>query len=528
MRYRRALGLLLVGLMWNGGCETEGIYEGELEMGDVHTLKNGITIHEEVRDRIYYLDGRLNDPLFKKLFTPEAGERIAWSAPGPSIDEPTQLFVMTTPIDARDSSLDERLFRVTVDGKKPTAYKVGTRFDSITFGLDGQFAILYHGAQDESEPGLYNANEVALIDLSKQPSATNPLRLNVSMDGRRIDMVSFVPSLMVGGVARKLAVFMAGSVVRVVDLDDPKETWVKVPLLPKSDNRDITPLQLIALDEEPDCGDASCEAKLFLRASNTQDVYYITLGRNADSFAGTQSKQLEAGGFPLDMELVHDGDVTFLLVLSQDGNLSKVNVIDIDTSEPFPLSIPTRLTTMEHLEDDTTDKVALYGTNASAVYFLTVEALGEEKGKNLDDLVIQGGIRELVELDQSRLLIIPNGDRGLVLLDLLSEKASNLSASDDYDWGRAQIHEDIFYVVPEMRDRVDYLDLSTGQPNFLMLDDYATSLHLVPGRQTGIALHATDSGRATLFPLANPTRGKAKVVDGFWLKDILSEEGVAQ
>ena len=334
-------------------------------------------------------------------------------------------------------------------------------------------------------------------------------------------------SLTVGGVERRLMVFMGGGVVRVVDLDDPEGNWVKVPLLPKDDPREITPQELISLDETPGCEDASCEAKLFIRASGTQDVYYITLGRSPDSFEGTQSKQLEAGGYPLDMELVRDGDATLLVVLSSSNAGSKINVIDIDTGAPFSMMVEDRLSSLLLQEGDPSDKLVLYGSGAGGVHFLQIDGLTEEKGRNLSKLAVQGGVSSVAVLDQSRLLIIP-GSGGLMLLDLVTEKAIPLSASGAYDWTGAQIFEDIFYLVPDSRDRIDYLDLATGRPSSLLLDDYTQSLHLVTGRKTGVAFHNTASGRVTIFPLESPERGWAKVVDGFWLKDLLDEKGVEQ
>jgi hypothetical protein len=425
---------LLAGLASVMGCAADDLYDWQPQAGDVHTLKNGIAVHETGRDAIYYLDARIDKPSLKRLFAPDEDERIVWSAPGPEAEAPTQLFVMTAPADERNTTLDERLFRVTTDGRAPTAFKVGTPFDQITFGPEGRYAILYHGARDESAPGLYNANEVALIDLTRKPSADNPRRLNVSIDGRRIDMVSFVPSLTVGGLERRLMVFMGGGVVRVVDLDDPEGNWVKVPLLPKDDPREITPQELISLDETPGCEDASCEAKLFIRASGTQDVYYITLGRSPDSFEGTQSKQLEAGGYSLDMELVRDGDATLLVVLSSSNAGSKINVIDIDTGAPFSMMVEDRLSSLLLQEGDPSDKLVLYGSGAGGVHFLQIDGLTEEKGRNLSKLAVQGGVSSVAVLDQSRLLIIP-GSGGLMLLDLVTEKAIPLSTTSI--WPRA-------------------------------------------------------------------------------------------
>lgn len=131
-----------------------------------------------------------------------------------------------------------------------------------------------------------------------------------------------------------------------------------------------------------------------------------------------------------------------------------------------------------------------------------------------------------VSLDGNRLLLIPNNGQDLVILDLISEKGEPLSSSGAYDWMDSAIFNDVFFVLPESYERVDYFDLSTGRPGSLLLDDTTTSLHLLKGRKTGVTIHDTASGRVTLFPLGEPTRSRAKVLDGLWLKGSLNREGV--
>ena len=50
---------------------------------------------------------------------------------------------------------------------------------------------------------------------------------------------------------------------------------------------------------------------------------------------------------------------------------------------------------------------------------IAVEELAEERGRNFSEFVVQGGAQSVLVLDESRLLIIPYGDQGLVLLDLV-------------------------------------------------------------------------------------------------------------
>jgi hypothetical protein len=510
------------------GCEVDDLYDNEAIVGTVATLTNGIAIHRTDANKIFYLDANLKKPTLTELFTPADGEQIVWLKAGPEPDQPSALFVLTAPEDQRNTKIDERLYRVNAANGKKSTYTVGSSFDQIVFGPREKFAILYHGEKNV-EQGLYNPNEISLIDLTKKAGKKNPQTLSVSMDGRKIDMVAFVPSIHVGGVERELAVFLAGSIARIVDLNDPEGTWAKVPLLPKSDTRTVTPKQLIAVDEAEGCDNAACEAKLFIRLSNSEDIYYITLGRGEEGFVEPQTKQLEAGGVPSDMAIVSDDGVAFLAAISYANGTTKVNFVNIDTSEPFNIVVNDRLTRMTHLEGDELHKLVLFGESGyRGVYFLSLDDIAVEKGRNLEQFALQGSVTVTVPLDENQLLLIPNSGQDLVILDLITEKGERLSSSGEYNWHDAEIFEDIFFVLPNANSRVDFFDLSTGSPDTLLLDDQTTDLYLVRGRKTGIAFHNTPSGRVTLFPLNNPIRAKAKVLDGLWLAECLNNEGSAK
>ena len=507
------------------GCTDDSDYGSDVETGEIVTLINGIVIHRTDVDALYYLDGALKTPSFEKLFVPAAAERIVWFQAGPDPAEPDTLFVMTEPEDARAAGVDERLYRVKTNGST-TAFEVGSPFDEIAFGPNQRFAILYHGETDLTA-GLYNPNEVSLIDLTAKPGKNNPRTLSVSMDGRKIDQVAFVPSISVGGVERELAVFLAGSIARVVDLNDPEGTWAKVPLLPSSDTRTIVPEQLIAVDETPGCDNAACEAKLFIRALGSEDIYYITLGRSGEGFVDPQTKQLEAGGAATDMEIVTADDTTYLVALSYATQGTKVNFVNVDTSESFNIIVTDRVTLMQRLEGDSGEKLVLYGQSGNqGIHFLSLTDIVKEKGRNLTTFSVQGTVSVTVPLDGDRLLLIPGNYQDLIILDLVTEKGAMLSSSGDYDWTDAEIFDDVFFVLPQSNARIDYFDLATGSPDSLLLDDRPVSLHLLTGRQTGVAVHDTPSGRVTIFPLGEPTRNKAKVLDGLWLEGSLNRKGV--
>ena len=513
------------------GCD-DGYDRTASDSGDIveiETISSGITIRRPDEETIYYLAGNLKNPSFKTIFESNADEKVAWFKPGPDILNPKQVFVMTTPADPKNTAQKERLKRVTTDGKAPTVYKVGSLFDRIELGLGGQLAVLYHSGQMSEQMGFFNPNEVALINLTQKPGKTNPQALAPPLEGQKIDRVSFVPSIRIGGEERQLLVFLAGSVVSVHDLADPARIWARGPLV-ESDAGNITPRQILPMDEEPGCADKSCEARIFIRADGTRDIYTMSLGTTPIGFDGAEMNQLEAGGSPMDMAVVRDREVTLLSVLSIDDRnpYPRVNFIDLKTGAPFSIDILDRVTRAVHLKGEVLNKLVLFGNGTAGVHFLSIDDVVEERGKNLDEFKVAGGIQQVVELEGNRLLLVPyprSSTNDLIILDTVTEQEEMVSSSGVYDWTEAQIHGDIFYLVPDTKERVDMLDLATGHPSALYLDDITNSLHILKGTQTAIAYHNTPTGRVTLFPLKDPSREKAKILDGLWLIGCLEERG---
>lgn len=503
--------------------------EGDTDTG-IQALSSGIAIHRRENDSLYYLSGNLANPQLKVLFEPNEDERIAWFQVGPVPEDPKQVFVLTTPASLRNTAQKPRLKRVTTNGKTPTVYNVGSLFDRIEFGLDGQLAVLYHSGESTEQEGFFNPNEVALVDLTQPPGEDNPQRLSPPLEGGKIEMVSFIPSILVGGVERRVLVFLAGNVVSVHDLADPSKNWVKGPFVEAASAGTRSPQQVIPMDEAPGCQDRSCEGRIFIRTSNTHDVYYMSLGTNPADFTGAEMNQLEAGGNPRDMAVVADLGVTYLAVLADPDNSSssRVSFINLATGAYFSIDLLDRASRMVHLVGEEEEKLVMYGNGAGAVHFLPLADIEKRGGRNLDELPVSRGISQIVELEGNRLLIIPNASGGtsdLIILDMVAEGAEIVSSSGNYDWLEAQIHEDVFYLVPDSQDRVDMLDLATGHPSTLYLDDITTSLHLLKGSNTAVAFHTTLSGRATIFSLAKPNRNNAVIIDGFWLRGALNDMG---
>jgi hypothetical protein len=501
------------------GCDTEGLYESEIHVGDVVSLASGIVIHETSYDRLVYLGVKPGGAIIKRLYQTQEDERIAWLKGGPETVGATDVFVFTEPADERDIQT-ESLLRIKGTSGKLERFEINASFDQLAFGPTGRFAILYHGAKNSDHQGFYNPNEIAILDLDKKPGADNPLNMSVSLDGRRVVGIEFIPVLSVAGQDRELAVFMAEGAVRIIDLNEPMTTSVKVPFVAKSNTNAPVPVQVISRP-----ADKIRDAMLFVRADSADDVFAISLTAQPTGGVGFRAtlNQFEAGGPANDMVLVEDGQQPLLVVVNQTSGSTMLNVINIDTSDSFSIEVGDAATNLVLRETQGGQEVVLFGNNALGVHFLSADGLAEERKRNLSDVFIQGKVQQAIELAGERLLLIPFDNRDLVVLDLETRKPTRLSSSGSYNWSNAQVLNDRFYLVPQSKDRIDFLDLASEHPGSLLLDDWVGSLHLVSGTGMGVVIHEMPTGRVTLFPLDEPTREKAQVIDGLWLDGFLDE-----
>lgn len=516
--------LVTAALLW--GCDAEGLYEKSVDPDETLTLSSGVAIHQSGLRRIAYLEAKPNSVSISQLYSYRANEKLAWLKTGPSSTNPTDLFAMSVPTDQRDASVKETLVRISGKTQKVDRYTLGSSFDRLSFDPLQKYAILFHGEQSSAQDGLFNPNEAALIDSTKAPGADNPAVFTVHMGSRRIKGVTFLQELHVGGQARQLAVFRAEGAVRIVDIGNPTGTSTLIPLVAQDDPRTVVPVQMVSRDE-----DEERAPMVFIRAEGSQDIYGISLSNDGEEgILKATLNQFEAGGIPLDMVVAQDGDTPILVVLSHNytyASNTNVSVVDIDTADIFSIQLDDAVNRIHlNLESDSPE-VVFYGDNGRGVHFLTIDNLSSEKGRNLDNLFVPDPVNRAMLLDKDRLLLVSQESMDLIILNLNTRKSTRLSSPVGLDWNRFKVHGDRLYFVPESDNRVDIVNLNTEHPLSLLLDDEAGTLHLTSDTEMGIVLHPTETGRATIFPLKDPSRAAALVVDGLWLDGFLDgKEGL--
>ena len=514
--------LLGLALAAAAGCETKGLYDGGLQIESFERLESGLAVQFSRPDEeIALLEPSAGGLAVRELFAPKDGERIVRTAVGPDPGAATELYVFTEPVDEREIDLVESVTRIApASGADPVRFEVGSYFGALAFHPGGKYALLYHPASDEgASGGLFNQNEVGVIDLSRAPAADNPRLLTIDMGGRTVQGVAFPGELNVAGQARDLAMFEADGAIVLLDLADASLDPVTVKLKDESDTRTIVPEQLLARP-----GDAAHDPMLILRSSGAQEVFAVSLVARPDGLPGFAAalNQYDSGLAPSAMCLAEDGDTPLLLVAGYGS--TEITVIDIDTANSFSLGLSgVASALLPHTRLDGAPEIVMYGASPW-LDFLAVDDLAEEKGSNLEELYIEDGVESAWEFGDDELLAIPSSGNGLTIVDLTERSVTRLTSYEGYDWGTADDYGDELFYAAEGDDRVISLDLAIGHPEPLVLDEAVSVFEIFPAAGMGLVLHAAPSGRATLFPLANPSREAAFVVDGLWLRDLLDAE----
>ncbi|MFO8070329.1 MAG: hypothetical protein R6V85_00520 [Polyangia bacterium] len=505
-----------------GACEDEGLYGEMPDLRSTRELNDGLAFLSGRPGSIHHLRVATDGVEMKRLFSAQEGEIIDWMRIGPDPGSATSIFALIAPASERETNIEESLVRIEPEGGAKTRYAVGSLFGGLDFSPQGRWALLYHVDSDADQTGnLYNPNEVVLVDLSQPPSVDNPVTLSVDLGGRSFVDVMFVEPIEVEGVTRHLAIFVADGMVKILDLRRPGSGTVSVKLAADDDPRTIVPEQVVAR-----AGDETRNPMLFVRTGGTPEIYAISLVPRPDGQPGLWASlnQYDGGFSPSDMELVQDGERPLLVVASSSGKQARI--IDVDTADSGVLHLESRCGQVLARESAAGRELVLYGTGQPAwVHFLQVEGLAMEKGSNLSEKAVPTGISSAAQLDADRLMIFDYwGD--LLLFDLEPRSMTKIAVGDGGGWQDARLHGDSLYLADSGTDRLAALDLESGHPESLVFDEPIDSFHIVDDSETGLVLHPGVTGRATIFPLAAPSRETAAMVDGFWLEGFVDDKEV--
>ena len=491
-------------------------------------MKTNVAYIDSGLDRVTLLD--LSEDT-TRITTKSIGRRALHAVPS---NDRHKLFVITRGEEAiHKGEIDQppKFWVIDTENREapPVAYEIGSPFDRVAVSPDNSIAIAYFSAAGPDGAGFFrNPNELAVIDLTKAPSANNPTLKTIRSFGSVPEGISLSPPMVVPGTggARTFAFILSSNNLTVLDVTnaDRREISIRLDL----GGAPVVPKEVVF---------APNSASAYVRSDNARDALQVILEQATPAMVGANDyrpvlAELGAGGGPTDIA-VYDDASGKRFVLAATPNTKEIVVIDADTAQfrSVPVSDPI-------------DRILLFPSDADGAGVPTKALFASIGAKlkrvqvldlvNITDPLAQVGLRPIA-LDQPVRDVVPVPGRELAmlvhddnrtvlgLLDMDTESTSpmlGLGKLDSYDFSPDGTH--LIGATPSI-SRVGFIALDNLHPTDFRLDDPPTR---VLSTQNGKIFvdHGDPLGHATIIPSTEAARGDAKVLAGFLTINLLDSE----
>lgn len=413
----------------------------------------------------------------------------------------------------------------------PLAYAVGSPFDRLAISGDGRVAVAYFSDAGPDASGFFrNPNEMAIIDLAREPAEDNPVLKTVRSFGSVPDGVVLSPPMAVPGAddptPRVFAFVLALNNVTIIDATYPERDEVSIRL--DQAGSQVRPREVVF---------APNSASAYLRSDNASDVLEILIGFDAPVEGNPTANdyrpalaELGAGGGPADIAVYDDAD-SRRLVLAATPNTREIIIIDADTAQFATVATPDPVDRVILFPqgDDVVPQIALLasiGSRLPRVHLLSLTGI-------TDDLVVTD--LETIELDHPVLDVLPvpgralgmivhDDDRTVLgLLDVAIGSVSPLQGVGKLDSYAFSVNGGYLVGATDGVPRVGFLELDNLHPSDMRLDDDPRTVFSLTNGAVYID-HGDPFGRATVMPAPASKRSESHVLTGFMLTGLLDQE----
>jgi hypothetical protein len=417
--------------------------------------------------------------------------------------------VMTSPASAKQEDVGDRVHRFAADGSDAVEYDVAAPFTSVAQTPDHRRAVLYFGSGASTEV-LANANQVAILDLAGDGARAFTLNgfgdtvARVEFPAQRAE--GQPAGVVVDGVARDLAAFVAGSELVLVDMDDPELDQVAVPFpVTFSGDTGLTYLR--------PGNDLYQNPALFVRGA--AEVAKLDLVGEPGGGGFTAQVGLLPGGAATDM--VHFDGATAPYLITADPASSQLDFTDIRTLGGFSVDLATpaqRLVLRDHQgAGGPVRQVVAWTPGGTQVATLELGDIDNALGREPRYLSVPAGIGGLVQLDNDRLLI--GAGLKLYVIDLATEQVTPLVSQVGYDPRFSAIVDDRLLLGTPSQLYVSTVDLATTNPESMVLDYPIAEFFYLAGAKKIVVTHADTLGHLTVVDAAEASRSTSRSFWGF-------------
>ncbi|MCA9693162.1 MAG: hypothetical protein KC636_26435 [Myxococcales bacterium] len=481
------------------------------------------------RAAIVYVDAFYNDALFvipgdeavttahislgdPARLTPQ------WAVPTRDGDA---VLVMMTPADAKQEDVEEQLLRLPGDGGgEPKTYDVRAPFNAVALSPDQRRAVLHFTAANATNM-LQNANQVAFVDLD----GASVRNLTLNGFGGRLLAVEFPGQLtegaaspvLVDGVPRDIAAFLAEGEIVLVDMDDANLDQVAVPF---DEQVGFVPSTTMIRP-----GDALfADPALFVLSSVGSDVGMLTLTSEpgGDGFTA-QVSLIPVGAKATDFNYYNSAEIPYLITVNSNRALV---FTDIRTQGGFSIPLETTATNLflrDHDRDgEVVPQVVTWAEGGTYLYTLDLDGIEDSLGRKPGELKIQTGVEAIVQLDNDRALI--GSGTTLYVVDFPREQVTPLTAMSAYDPFASVLRGDTLLLGTPGQDWVSTVDLQNLNPESMVLDASIQSFHYLPDAGKIVLLHFDTAGYMTVVESDDPSRATSYSAWGYLLDGVLDRD----
>lgn len=513
--------VLMAGLVL-GACNEDDPY------AEARTLSGPVATHSALayidQDRSELMFVRPGDDEIELAYRAIGDDRTQVSWMRPTLDR-DELLAMVVPSSQKEEDVEERLFVFPADGDGDArSYDVLAPFSTVDLSPDRRRAVLHFGSgTGANQTGvLQNANQVAIVTLD---STEPPRSFTLNGFGGRLTRVEFPgqttpgqPGLIqVGDRLRDIVAFLADNEVVLVDMDDAAANQVAVNI----GSITFTPEETLLRP----ANDKFDDPVLFLRSSSSSDVAMLTLAPKVDDDGFTAQVSLLPIGTQASDFITHDGEeVPYLVTL--DPSRQALAFTDIRTQQGFSVALggtASQMFTRTHEGEggpmNQVEQLVMWGPGGSTIYTLELDGIDDALGRSPRPLGIQTGIESLVVLDNDRALV--GSGNNLYVVDFTVEQVTPLSSPTPYDATNSALEGNLLLLGTSAQPWISTVDLTTLDPESMLLDDPISSFHYLSAVGKVVAVHPDPVGHISVAQASAPSRSSTYAAWGFLYADIL-------
>lgn len=470
------------------------------------------------------------------------GRRAMYAVPS---DDRHRLFVITRGEQAvHPGEVDQPPMFWVVDVQHPgsaVSYPIGSPFDRIAVSPDGKLAITYYSAGGTDPDGVFrNPNELAIVDLSRPPDASNPALETIRSFGSVPEGITLSPPMVLPGspdpTPRSFAFILSASTLTVLDASHPDRHEVSIRL--DLGGTAVVPRQVVF---------APGSASAYVRSDHARDVLQVALepqppdpSNPGDNDFRAVVAELGAGGGPSDVA-VYDDAGGRRVVLAATPDTHEVVVIDADTAQfrSIPIADPINRVLVFPSADGPPHRalVATISATGTAAAGASVAGLSRLWLLDLDhvadplaqvapvEIDLGKPVHDVVPVPGRDLALIVHDDARTVLgvLDLATAATAPLLGAGQLDSYAFSPTGDYLIGATHGVARVGFVALDNLHPTDFRLDD--PPAHVLSTANDKIFVdHGDPLGHATIIPSPTAGRGDAIVLTGFLTAGLLDED----